>query len=182
MSTDNAGFVRPGATLGIVSVSDAEDQSPQTVSFYVNQLLNVKPPGRVTFSAIAPLQATSPIAGCTYDGAGGAPRTLAAVSALGGLSREICTPDWKQGLLDLGPSVFGAVFGASSFLLSNIPDLTAGRTIAVKVNAAAVPPIAGGGATVWSYDATANRLIFEPAYVPVPGDAVTATYFVACIP
>ena len=78
--------------------------------------------------------------------------------------------------------MFGSVFGASSFLLSNIPDLTGGKTIAVKLNGVAVPPILSGGATVWTYDSSANRLIFEPGYTPAPGDAVTATYFVGCIP
>ena len=173
MSTDNAGFVRPGATLGIVSVSDAEDQSPQTVSFYVNQLLNVKPPGRVTFSAIAPLQATSPIAGCTYDGG----RRRATDPRRRHRARRLVAGDLharlEAGPARPGPQRLRSVFGA---------DLTAGRNITVKVSATAVPSTAGGGATVWSYDVTANRLIFEPAYVPAPGDAVTATYFVACIP
>jgi len=181
-TTDNAGFLRPGATLGIVSVSDAEDQSPQPVSFYVNQLMNVRPPGRLTLSAIAPLQATSPTPGCQYDGPGGAPRTVAAVTALSGLLREICPPDFNQGLLDLGPSVFGALFGSASFSLSNVPDLTGGKTITVKVDGAVVEPITAGGVTVWSYDATANRIVFELAYRPQPGSAVTATYFVGCIP
>ncbi len=182
VTTDNAGFLRSGATLGIVAVSDADDQSPQTVSYYVSQLQNVKPPGQVSFSAIAPLAAVPPVAGCTYDGNGGAPRTLAAVAGLGGLAKEICTPNWDQGLLDLGPSVFGAVFGASSFPLGNIPDLTGGKVLTVKVNGVDVAPTTATGATVWTYDNIANRVIFSAGYAPAPGEAVTATYFVACIP
>ncbi len=181
ITTDNAGFLRAGATLGIVSVSDAEDQSPQPVSFYVNQLINVRPAGRLTFSAIAPLQASSPTPGCQYDGAGGAPRTVAAVNALSGLLREICPPDFNQGLLDLGPSVFGALFGTSAFALSNIPDLTGGKMITVKVDGAVVTPTTMGGSTVWTYDPTANRIVFELAYAPQPGSTVTASYFVGCI-
>lgn len=50
------------------------------------------------------------------------------------------------------------------------------------MNGVAVPAVTAGGATAWSYDVSANRVVFEPLYAPQPGQTVTATYFVACLP
>lgn len=180
ISTHNAGFVRDGATLGILSLSDANDQSPQTVSAYVGQLLGVKPPGQVAFSAIAPLQANPPF-GCFYDGPGGAPRTLAAVTALSGVARDICGSSMNQVLQDIVPTALGFT-ARRSLVLTAVPDLTAGKSIVVKLDGQVLSSTLANGFVVWSHDPIANRLLFDSNYAPQPGQAVTATYIVPCLP
>lgn len=179
VNSDNLGFVRPGASLAILSVSDADDQSPQPVSYYVNQLLNVKPAGQVSLSAIGPLQSIAPV-GCTYDGQGGAARTLAAVTPLQGATGEICTPNWNSTLSAISQKVFG--LSSFQFVLSSVPDLTGTKTITIRINGVVTPMTTTGGATVWSYDSTSNQIVFESLYTPDPGKTVTATYYVPCIP
>jgi hypothetical protein len=34
---------------------------------------------------------------------------------------------------------------------------------------------------VWSYDSVSNAVIFQPLFVPAPGDVMTVTYHVACL-
>jgi len=179
ITSDNAGLVRPDAVLAVVSVSDADDQSPLPVSFYVNQLLNIKGAQQATmfsFNAIGPFLASSP-GGCSYDQTG--PRTLAAVIATNGVKEEICTPDWSKALEQIGKNAFGY---RTNFFLTSTPDLTAGKVIQVKIDGVVLDPVDSRGAQVWTYDSTGNSLNFEPLFVPEPGKTLTITYFVACIP
>jgi hypothetical protein len=177
LTAENAGLVRADATLGIVSVSDADDQSPLPVSYYVSLLGNLKRPGEVTFSAIAPLQATSPLAGCAYDGTGPATRTLQAVGALGGVAQEVCVSSWTAPLVNVGQPAFGY---RSSFPLAATPAAPA--TVEVRLNGVVVPEFTAGTTRVWRYDPVANAIAFEPLYVPAPGANLTMTYSVACLP
>ncbi len=181
ITAENAGFLRNDAVLAVVVVSDADDQSAQSVSYYMNQLLNIKGaqhPELFTFNAVAPLLSSAP-AGCSYDGAGGAPRVSSAVTTTGGVLEEICTPDWSKSLESIGKKAFGY---RTNFNLLSTPDLTAGKTIQVKIDGVALDPIDSRGATVWQYDSTANSVNFEPLFVPEPGKTLTLTYFVACLP
>jgi hypothetical protein len=72
-----------------------------------SRLRGLKPPDRVTFSALAPLQGTPP-AGCVCDNAAAATRTLQADGAPGGVAHDICTNDWTTALASVGPRAFGA--------------------------------------------------------------------------
>ena len=147
----------------------------------MNQLLNIKGaqhPELFTFNAVAPLL-SSPPSGCSYDGAGGAPRTSSAVTATGGVLEEICTPNWSSSLEKIGKKAFGY---RTNFNLLSTPDLTAGKTISVKIDGVALDPVDSRGAAVWQYDSTGNSVNFEPLFVPEPGKTLTLTYFVACLP
>ena len=179
INTDNAGLIRPDAVLAVVSVSDADDQSPLPVSFYVNQLLNIKGAQQASmfsFNAIGAFLA-SPPSGCTYDLAG--PRTLAAVIATNGVKEEICTPDWSKALEQIGKNAFGY---RTNFFLTATPDLTAGKVISVKIDGVVLDPVDSRGAQVWTYDSAVNAVNFEPLFVPEPGKTLSVQYFVACIP
>ncbi len=181
ITSDNAGLLRADAVLAVVVVTDADDQSAQPVSFYVNQLLNIKGSQRASqfsFNAVGPYLPSAP-AGCSYDGAGGAPRMLAAVTATAGVKEEICTPDWSKALEQIGKNAFGY---RTNFFLTSTPDLTAGKSIVVKIDGLQLDPVDVRGAQVWTYDSTNNSVNFEPLFVPEPGKTLTITYFVACIP
>ncbi len=180
ITNENAGLLRSDAVLAVVTVSDADDQSPLPVSFYVNQLLNIKGAQQATqfsFNAVGPFLA-SPPTGCTYDGSSG-PRSLAAVTATAGVKEEICTPDWSKALEQIGKRAFGY---RTNFFLTSTPDLTAGKTVIVKIDGVQLDPVDSRGAQVWTYDSTGNSVNFEPLFVPEPGKTLTITYFVACIP
>ncbi len=181
ITAENAGLLRTDAVLAVVVITDADDQSVQPVSFYVNQLLNIKGSQRASqfsFNAVGPYL-PSPPSGCSYDGAGGAPRMLAAVTATAGVKEEICTPDWSKALEQIGKNAFGY---RTNFFLTASADLTAGKTIVVKIDGIQLDPVDIRGAQVWTFDSTNNSVNFEPLFVPEPGKTLTITYFVACIP
>jgi hypothetical protein len=179
ITSDNAGLLRADAVLAVVAVSDADDQSVQPVSYYVNQLLNIKGAQHATmfsYNSIGPYL-VSPPSGCSYDTTG--PRSLTAVTATNGVKEEICTPDWSKALEQIGKNAFGY---RTNFFLTATPDLTAGKTIVVKIDGAQLDPVDARGAQVWTYDSTGNSVNFEPLFVPEPGKTLSITYFVACIP
>ncbi|MBS1149959.1 MAG: putative lipoprotein, partial [Myxococcaceae bacterium] len=179
ITSDNAGLLRSDAVLAVVAVSDADDQSPLAVAIYVNQLLNIKGAQQATqfsYNSIGPYLA-SPPSGCSYDQTG--PRSLQAVVATNGVKEEICTPDWSKALEQIGKNAFGY---RTNFFLTSSPDLTAGKTIVVKIDGVQLDPVDSRGAQVWTYDSTGNSVNFEPLFVPEPGKTLTITYFVACIP
>ncbi len=180
---ENLGLIRPDAILAVVAVTDANDQSPDAVSFYVNKMLNIKGVQRATqfsYNAIAPFLPAAP-AGCSYDSpsAGSDPKHLQLVSALGGVKEEICSPDWSKSLEQVGKNAFGY---RTNFFLTATPDLTGGKKIVVKIDGVELLPTDSRGATVWTYDAAGQSVNFEPLFVPEPGKTLTITYYVACLP
>jgi hypothetical protein len=174
LAGDHAGFLRDDATLAIVGVSDADDQSPLPVSTYAVLLGSLKGPNAVSFSAVTPLMANAPV-GCSYDLAPGT-RTLSAVSALRGVSEEICTSNWSAVMSNLG----GRVFGPRLDYTLRAP-VSAG-SVSVSINGMAVAPTTSGGSTVWTFSATTNTLTFAALSAPAPGQTVTVSYPVACLP
>ncbi len=178
--TDNAGFVRPEANLAVLVISDEEEQSPQAPSYYLNSFLNIKGFKRAnqfTFSAIAGFVQPVPT-GCnyTYDVND---RYRELVINSGGVRENICTPDWAATLQQLGKTAFGY---RSVFFLNAVPDLSAGKVLAVAVDGNALPELTGAGVRNWTYDPVANALRFEPAAVPTAGQTLAITYTVGCLP
>ncbi|MBL8918754.1 MAG: choice-of-anchor D domain-containing protein, partial [Myxococcaceae bacterium] len=174
-TTTHVGFVRDDASLGVLGVSDADDQSPLPVSTYAMLLASLKPPNLFTFSALTPLAATQPM-GCVYDLAPGT-RTQAGVAQLGGVAREICTSNWASVLADVGASVFGF---RTSFTL-RAPVDPGGGPVRVFVDGVEVPAMSSGNA-VWSFSPVTNTVTFVPLYAPEPGRTVSVSYPVACLP
>jgi hypothetical protein len=170
----HAGFLRDDATLAIVGVSDADDQSPLPVSTYAVLLGSLKGPNAVSFSAFTPLMANAPV-GCAYD-LGPGTRTLSAVTALRGVSEEICSANWATAMANLG----GRVFGPRLDYTLRAP--VSGGSVSVSINGMAVAPTTSGGSTVWTFSAATNTLTFASLYAPTPGQTVTVSYPVACLP
>lgn len=181
IATQNAGFLRPDANLGVVVVTDAVDQSTGTAAYYISAFLNIKGGSRAnafSFSAVAGFNPNPP-SGCAYDTGPDDGRYAAVVTATKGVKEEICTQNWSQTLQRLGKTLFGY---RTSFFLTATPDLSNGKTIDVKIDGSPVPQTDTQGAPAWTYDAVSNSVNFEPAYVPEPGQTLSIHYFVACYP
>ena len=178
--TDNAGFVRPDANLAVLVISDEEEQSPQSPSYYLSSFLNIKGFKRAnqfTFNAIAGFIQPVPT-GCnyTYDVSD---RYRGLVISSGGVKENICTPDWAKALEQLGKTAFGY---RSTFFLNAVPDLGGGKVISVTVDGTLLPELSAQGVRAWTYDPVANALSFEPAAVPTAGQTLAITYTVGCLP
>lgn len=177
----NAGLLRPDAVLAVVCVTDASDQANQPVSFYLNQLLNIKGvqrPGSFTYNVVGPFLPSAP-GNCIYDGSTGDDgKHVQLVSQTNGVREEICTPNWSTALENIGKNAFGF---RTNFFLTGTPDLGAGM-IRVEIDGMALPDTDSRGAQVWRYDSATNSIIFQPLYVPEPGKTMTVSYRVACLP
>jgi hypothetical protein len=171
----NAGFLRPDAVLAVVCVSDESEQANQPMSFYINQLLNIKGVQRgnlFSYNVIGAFTALGP--GCFADDQGG--RHAQLVAATNGLREEICTPNWATALENIGKGAFGF---RTTFFLNGVPAM--GNQVEVAIDGQMLPPLDGRGARVWRYDSAINAVIFEPLYVPEPGKTLTISYRVACL-
>ena len=164
----NLGFLRDDAKLALVFVSDEDDQSPQTVSFYLTffQSLKKNDPSMLTMSSIV---APADLATCTTASSSGL-RYMEASAKTGGFVESICTSDWATSLEKLSANAFGP---KTTFPLTAKPSDAA--KVVVKVNGTAVP-----AAGKWHYDAAANAVIFDPVSAPVGGSRVEITYPLGC--
>ncbi len=173
IAAENAGFLRPEANLAIVIVSDAGDQSAQSVAYYQNRLINIKGFNRLsmfTFNTIGPYQSAG-TATCMYDGGGDVMRYDQLVTATSGVRDEICTTNWATALQGLGKTAFGF---RTQFFLNNTPDQGVGKLLEVKINDVASPQ------TSWMYDSTTNSIKFNPTAAPSPGQTLTVRYDTQC--
>jgi hypothetical protein len=178
----NAGLLRPDAVLAVVCVTDAPDQATQPVSFYLNQLQNIKGvqrPGQFSYNVIGPFLPSPPTSGqCVYDGQGDDGKHVQMVSQTNGVREEICTPNWATALERIGRNAFGF---RTSFYLTGTPDLTGMNPITVRIDGMVLPPVDARGNEAWRYDAATNSIVFQPLYVPEPGKTMTVAYKVACL-
>ncbi|MFM2152011.1 MAG: hypothetical protein RL199_446, partial [Pseudomonadota bacterium] len=165
----NAGFLRPGAALAVVIVTDAPDQSPRGSDFYVDFFRNLKGPqgaNQVSVSAIA-----WDMLLCGVNPNEDDPTDVYAdvVRRTGGVFDTLCTDNWAASLYRLGQTAFGR---RSRFMLTSDPDPA---TLVVKVNGVTMTP-----GNDWTYGADTHSVDFTAAAVPAVGAAVEVAYGVAC--
>lgn len=166
----NAGFLRPAADLHVVILSDEDDQSEGPVEAWAQTFAALKagvPAAAVRVHAIV----GDPGTGCETAFATAAPgdRYAWVVEHTGGVRGSICAETYGDTLAAVSASVAGP---RRAFDLTRVP---APETLAVTV---ADAPCASG----WTYDAAANRVVFDPAgpCVPRTGEALAITYEAAC--
>ena len=165
----NAGFLRPGAHFALIFVSDEEDQSPQSVDFYVSFFASLAPQNGWSASAIV-----GPVpGGCTNADPGA--RYAEVADRSGGVVESICTTDWATALQNLGLSAFGY---RARFLLANPPIP---GTLEVLVDGVQVPQRHSSGQVRWTYDAVNNSVAFAPLAIPEPGSEITIRYTSECL-
>ncbi len=172
----NGGFIRPDAVLAVVCVTDALEQANQPMSFYLNQLLNIKGvqrPNMFSYNVIGPFTPFPPP--CSVEGQDDG-RHNQLVTSTNGLREEICTPNWATALENIGKGAFGF---RTTFFLNATPS--AGDQVEVAIDGQSLPPLDARGSRVWRYDSAINAVIFEPLYVPEPGKTLSISYRVACL-
>jgi len=165
----NTGFLRDDANLAIIIVSDAPDQSPEPIDYYLNRLPLVKGARRVhqvSVSTIGPFSAPGPM--CFIEGTDPG-RYAALVTRTNGVRSDICTSNWANDLEVLGRSALGP---RSSFFVRNPPDTQ--QPIDVQVNGQTV-------SNAWNYDPNANAIVFQPSQAPGAGTTLTITYQSVCL-
>ena len=155
----NAEFLRDGATVSFVLISDEPEQSPPSIPYSdaVAGILRVAPNAYI-----------NAIAGPVPDGCATAePGTgyYEASVLTGGLFRSICDINWGETLGDLAELATTAR-PSDTFYLSHEPQPD---TIRVYVDSMAT--LDG-----WSYNENSNTIVFEPDHVPGEGALITAAY------
>lgn len=177
INTHNAGFLRQDAALAIIFVSDEEDQSNRTVSFYENFYRNLKGfQNSSMFSASSIVGTQSPRCSGPGGNADYGPRYIQVAQNTGGVVESICSANWGQTLANIALNSFGL---RRQFQLSSQPVAV---TIAVRVNGQAVPSTSPGGQMNWSYDPATNTITFTQSATPQAGATISVTYSVACLP
>jgi hypothetical protein len=182
----NGGFLRTGAVLSIIYLSDENDCSdrgaldgyPTAAACYdatdelvplrelVGDYQSLKTHGeRILVSAIVgpPIQANC-------DGSVPGTRYTAMAEAFGGLDESICQSDYGDIMAELGILATGVL---SSFQLSHA---AVEASIEVFVDEAEVPQ---GEVEGWSYDAANWMLHFHGDAVPARGSTITVRYEIA---
>lgn len=172
----NSGFLRPDAYLALIFISDEEDQSPQTVDFYVNYFKAIKGFRNANLFSASAIVVPE---GGGFGGSNVGHRYTELAERTGGIFESILTTDWAQALQNLGLSVFGY---KSRFFLSNQP---LEETIEVLVNGTIVGS-AGSGATpsgsvLWTYEAAGNSVNFATLAIPEPGSEILVRYVARCL-
>ena len=163
----NAGFLRPSAVLAIVIVTDAIEQSPNSVGSYlaIFRAAKANKSELVQVSVVGPF--SPPSGTCSTEGMVDPGRFEAAINATGGVKSDICTLDWSRDLQNISRNLFGA---RRSFVLTGVarsaPDIT------VSINGSVIP------STAWQYDDVNNAVVFNSP--PSPGSAIEIRYRTAC--
>src|SRR5205823_11773547 len=118
------------AKLAIIIVSDADDSSPQPVSFYSTffKALKNQDPSMFVFSGIV---APANLSACPNAESSGL-RYMQLAAGAGGATENICTSNWAQALSNLSANAFGP---RRQFELSQKPMAPAtAAEITVSVN------------------------------------------------
>lgn len=147
----NEGFLRPGALLHIITMSDEPEQSGQSASYWVNELGGYAiSPDFLKISGVLDLNGTCGRGAAVYRDA---------VTQTGGSQLNICNSNWGANFGDIASEVLD---GIRTYNLSQEPDPA---SVVVTVNGAPTTDI-----TVTGKDVTVNN-------PPVgEGDEVTITY------
>jgi len=154
----NEGMLREDATLAVVGVTDEPEQSLNPWDYYVTFLQSQKSdPDKVIVHAIA---------GDYPSGCGSAEPGhgwYEASVATGGLFLSICATDWASHLEALAE---GSAANLTRFELTSAP---VPETIRVTING--VPSTVG-----WTFDETANTVVFDDDHVPEGGSTIEIEY------
>jgi hypothetical protein len=170
----NANFLRPQAALGLIVVSDADDNAFGTPKYYARAFQAAKGRGNealVTFSAIV---GTTPN-GCISPGDENlygalcqpAFRYSQVVTETGGVVGSICDLSFEATLVQIAEAL-NTLHRVFPLTLTPAPN-----TLSVTVNGVPIPedPVNG-----WQYDPNTNSITFLGLYVPPPAAVIQITY------
>jgi hypothetical protein len=155
-SNENAGFLRADASLAIVFITDAEDQSdnvqtPKDMYDFLVNLKNGRADKVLAYGAMIPSSVTNP--SCSRDEGNKTPRRIEEFIALTkGLEYDICDSDYGKKLAIVAADVVQKV--GRIMYLSRPPIVD---TISVTYGSQVLPNDKDYG---WTYDPVRNALIF----------------------
>lgn len=161
----NPGFLRSGAELHVVVVSDEDDQSPEEPAFYAHELTTLTGSDRVTVHGIVGDLPAGCASGTSAASAG--PRYLEAIGLTGGLSASICAGDYTEMLRRVGLDIAA---WTDTFFLSQLPQRD---TMIVRVDGVLMPQREDDG---WQYLAGDNAVRFSGRAIPRPGMEIQVEY------
>jgi hypothetical protein len=185
----NAGILRADASLEVIVVSDEEDQSPQSLDFYISFFYSIKGAQNTSLFHFSAIAGDVPN-GCN-SGAGSAEagrRYEEVARRTGGVFGSICDASFAQTLRAIGNRAFGL---RVQFFLSRQPDMTQPFSVRRYANEAAcdADPNATGGTVVpnnpntgWTFDPPSNSILFGPQAIPQRGECIKVKYKAACLP
>ena len=170
---ENRGFLRKYADLEVVVMSDENDQSPSSLSYYQNKFLSLK--GAANKNLVHVHAITGLSGGCTGSGgqAEDCGRYVDMANYFGGVAASICDLNFAPVLQNIGTQAFGL---ALEYFLTRTPEPS---TISVKVSGVDCPP----GPNSWTYDSAANAVVFNDkgTCVPQKNDTIDIHYSMLCI-
>ena len=152
-------FLRADANLAIVEISDEEDQSEKTTSYYLNKFYALKA-SKGMIKIYSAVTKVLPDDHTLSDSIGN--RYMQVSSITGGISSEIKN-DFSGTLLDIGTSIVTLI---NSFSLAEAPYNNA---VKVYVNKTEVK-------TGWTYDGISHSVKFLTGSVPAEGSSIEIDY------
>ncbi len=161
----NPDFIRPGARLNIVFVSDEDDHSPEEVESYIELFEESSGSGDFVAHAIVGNMPAGCASGVTAADPG--ERYLYAAAATDGHRDSICADDYSEILVQIGLDLSGM---ADTFYLDALPQVD---SLEVYVDDVLIPEREANG---WTYWAARNAIVFDGWAVPRPAMAITIFY------
>ncbi len=171
----NRTFLRDSASLEIVFLSDEEDSSRAELNFYIDFFRSIK--GFRNTSLFHASAIVTPRGGCGSDagGEGVGERYIEVANQTGGEVGSICDSNFASILTDIGNRAFGL---RVDFYLTSVPvpgSITVQGLSSCAPGATPTGPLSG-----WSYDSTANSVLFADGTAPEPGECFVVDYEAAC--
>ena len=171
LSNENAGFLRPDASLSAIVVSDEDDDSSMSTTSFVSFFKGLKPQNTdlARFNALC-----GDRMGCTdfANGVNATPGTkyIDATEDTLGFFSSICASNYNAALQEIS---FAAAGMTVNFTLSQTPVTL--QSVTVTVDGVVVAQDLNDG---WTYDTTSNSITFHGDSIPGPDASVVVNYMV----
>ncbi len=161
----NPDFLRPGARLNLVFVSDEDDHSPGTLDDYLTAWRDASGSGEVVAHALVGNMPAGCASGVTAADPG--ERYLNMAIMTDGHRDSICADSYQEILQQIGLDLSNL---QDTFFLEALPQV---NSIEVFVEDVAIPKREQNG---WQYDGARNAIVFDGWAVPRPAMPVTVFY------
>ncbi|MBI3543408.1 MAG: hypothetical protein HY075_09075 [Deltaproteobacteria bacterium] len=182
----NNGFMRPGAYLAVIELSDTDDDTATLPAATAAFLDSVKPAqsngngaALAAYSVSAFVvenasdkaqcdaigDATFHTHGISYSEIG--TKLMSLASSTGGVVSNICAADFSAGLLSVATRILEQ---STAVWLASVPNVS---TIQVYENTGFIPQDAANG---WTFDASKNSVIFHGNAIPASNTVITVNY------
>ncbi len=163
----NKGFLRDEAALAVLFFSDEDDNSPLSIEEYVRFFEGLKGHGQNKVHSLSVSQSNC------GQGISSTNRYHEVARAMGGLTGEICNPEWSQVIAGLTGGDFGLL---TKVELRAHPDASSLR---IELDGRSVPATENG-AVNWTYDPSQNTVSFDANLNPLTNVLIRARYELAC--